>query len=326
MSATFYGPLAVRFGEFTTLMEATGGRHTSLLATLRRLDRFLATSYPQATTLTKGVLTAWFASFDHLLPASRSRYRSATFQVCKFLRRRDSATGSIDDFEPLRCPASFRPYIFSGEQIVRLLTAARELPARPADPMRPWSAELVITLLYTAGLRIGEVVRLQVRDYDATNATLTVRETKFAKTRLVPVSTSARRTIDEYLTRRRRLGLSCIPNDPLRCCPSNHPPCVAAVQDGLADLMRQCGLKSRLGRGPRVHDIRHTFAVERIRQWYQQGKDVQALLPQLVTYLGHRNLASTQRYLSVTPAVLHEASARFELLAGATPLSREVKP
>jgi integrase/recombinase XerD len=71
---------------------------------------------------------------------------------------------------------------------------------------------------------------------------------------------------------------------------------------------------------------RQQFAVERVRQWYQQGKDVQALLPQLVTYLGHRNLASTQRYLSVTPAVLREASARFELLAGTPPVGREVKP
>ncbi len=326
MSAAFRGPLAVQFGEFATLIKTTGGRHTSLLATVGSLDRFLATCFPEATTLTKVILAAWFASFDHLQPASRRRYRSATFQVCKFLRRRDPATGSIDDFEPLRCPRSFHPYIFSGEQVIRLLTAARGLAARSADPMRPWSAELVITLLYTAGLRIGEVVRLQVRDYDTTNATLTIRETKFAKTRLVPVSRSARKIIDDYLTRRQRLGLSCVPDSPLRCCPSNHPPCVGAVQIALADLMRQCGIKSPRGRGPRVHDMRHTFAVERVRQWYREGKDVQRLIPLLVTYLGHRSLESTQLYLSVTPAVLHEAGVRFELFATMSPHGGEVKP
>jgi len=326
MSSAFRGPLAVRFDEFTTLMQATGGRHLPLLSTLGRLDRFLATSYPEATTLTKTILAAWFASFDQLRPSSRMRYRSATFQVCKFLRGRDPATASIKDFEPLRCSHSFRPYIFSREEITRLLAAARALPARSADPMRPWSSELVITLLCTAGLRIGEVVRLQVRDYDAADATLVVRETKFAKTRLVPVSASAKRIVDEYLARRRRLGLSCLPLDPLRCCPSNHPPCLGAVQVALVRLMRGAGLKPPRGRGPRIHDIRHTFAVERVHQWYREGKDVQALLPRLVTYLGHRNLESTQRYLSLTPAVLHEASARFERFADKFSHGREVKP
>lgn len=326
MTDAFHGPLAVRFNEFTTLMRATGGHHTSLLATLGRLDQFLAVSFPDATTLTKAVLIAWFTSFDHLRPASRKRYRSATFQVCKFLKRRDAATSGIEDFMPLRCSRTFRPYIFSSKEIARLLTAARGLAPRSADPMRPNSAKLVITLLYTAGLRIGEVVRLQVRDYDATEGTLIIRQTKFAKTRLVPVSTSARRMIDGYLAQRRELGLSCTPEDPLRCCPNNRPPCLGAVQKALTDLMRQCAIKPPKGGGPRVHDIRHTFAVERVRQWYREGKDVQSLLPRLVTYLGHRSLESTQLYLSLTPAVLHEAGARFEAFSATSAHRCEVKP
>jgi len=326
MSAPFRGPLAASFGEFAVLMRTTGGSHTSLLATVGRLDRFLAASHPKATTLTKGIVTEWFASFQHLRPASRRRYRTATFKVCTFLRRRDPATASIEDFEPLRCPRSFRPHIFTPQEISRLLAAARELPSRSADPMRPWSAELVIVLLYTAGLRIGEVVRLQVRDYDPAAATLLIRGTKFAKTRLVPLSASAKKVVDDYLTRRRQLGLSVAPDHPLRCCPSNHPPCLGAVQVALVRLMRAVGLKPPRGRGPRIHDIRHTFAVERVRQWYREGKDVQLLLPRLVTYLGHRGLESTQLYLSVTPAVLHDASARFELFAGKCSHDREVKP
>lgn len=326
MTARFRGPLAASFDEFATLMRTTGGSHSSLLATLGRLDRFLAATCPQVTTLTKGILTSWFATFDHLRPASRRRYRTATFKVCTFLRRRDPATPSMEGFEPLRSPRSFRPHIFSRDEIVRLLAAARALPPRSSDPMRPWSAELVITLLYTAGLRIGEVVRLQVRDYDPSDATLLIRETKFAKTRLVPLSVSATRIVDDYLERRRRSDLSCAPDDPLRCCPSNHPPCVGAVQVALVRLLRAAGLKPPRGRGPRIHDLRHTFAVERVRQWYRDGRDVQVLLPRLVTYLGHRGLESTQLYLSITPAVLQEASGRFELFAGADSHIHEVKP
>ena len=179
---------------------------------------------------------------------------------------------------------------------------------------------LVIALLYTTGLRISEVVRLEVRDYDARAGTLVVRETKFAKTRMVALSPSVRKVVDEYLVRRRDLGLSCEPESPLRCCPRNRSPCLGSVQVALVRMMRGCGLKPMRGRrGPRVHDIRHSFAVHRVLDWYRRGEDVQLLLPRLVTYMGHRGLESTQRYLSLTPAVLVEASARFEKFATIAP-------
>jgi hypothetical protein len=92
MSTAYQGPLAHHFDAFAILMRSTGGRHVSLFATLGRLDRFLARAFPTASVLTKEILFAWFASFGHLRPASRSRYRTATFQVCKFLRRRDPST------------------------------------------------------------------------------------------------------------------------------------------------------------------------------------------------------------------------------------------
>lgn len=315
MSGTFFGPLAPQFEEFATLMRSTGTPHVTLLANVRRLDRFLASTFPDATGLTKNVVASWFASFAQLLPASQKRYRSATFQVCKFLRRRDPRTAVREDFEPVRRAPVFKPHIFSEQEICLLLEAARRLRPLTSDPMRPRSMELVLVLLYTAGLRISEAVRLKVRDYDGHLGTVTIRETKFAKTRLVPLSPSTKHIVDTYFEERRRVGLSCKPEDPLRCCPSNHPPSVGTVQAGLARLMRDSGLKPLRGRGPRVHDLRHTFAVHRVQQWYRDGEDVQALLPHLATFMGHRGLESTQRYLSLTPAVLHAASDRFEQLS-----------
>jgi site-specific recombinase XerD len=316
VSATFEGPLRAHFEDFATLMRSTGGRHVPLLANLVRFDRFLAQAYPYATTITKEILHAWFASFEHLRPSSQGRYRTATFQICKFLRRRNASTATREDILSPRLRRDFHPYIFTAEEISRLLHAAGELSPTKIEPLRPWSMQLVVVLLYTAGLRIGEVVRFQVRDYQASDATLVVRETKFAKTRMVALSSSARRVVDEYLVRRRDLGLSCEPVDPLRCCPSNRPPCLDSVQAALVRVMRDCGLKPTRGRrGPRIHDIRHSFAVHRVLEWYRRGEDVQLLLPRLVTYMGHRGLESTQRYLSLTPAVLVEASARFEKFA-----------
>ena len=327
MSPAFQGPLADRFTAFAVLIRSTGGRHVSLLATLGRLDRFLARSCPQATTLTTEVLWAWFASFAHLRPASQARYRTATFQVCTFLRRRDPATATREDIPPRRLARDFHPYLFSPEEIGRFLRAARALRVRRSDPLRPWSMELLVVLLYTAGLRIGEAVRLHVRDYDPAAATLVIRETKFAKPRLVALSTSAQQVLDAYLARRQTLGLRGEPTDPLRCCPQHHAPCVGGTAVALTRLLRRCGLKPLRGRaGPRVHDIRHAFAVHRVLQWYRHGHDVQALLPRLVTYMGHRGLESTQRYLTLTPAVLHEAGARFETFAARSAPARQVTP
>ncbi|HJW76854.1 MAG TPA: tyrosine-type recombinase/integrase, partial [Thermoleophilia bacterium] len=242
MSSAFKGPLAHDFNTFATLMRSTGGRHITLFATVRRLDGFLARSYPKATTITKEILLAWFASFEHLRPTSQSRYRSATFQVCKFLRRRDASTTTREEIAPLRLRQDFQPYIFSTEEIGQLLRAARELAVLTSDPLRPWSMELVVVLLYTTGMRIGEVVRLEIRDYDAAAATLVIRETKFAKTRLVALSTSAQKVLEAYLARRRALGLRYEPTDPLRCCPADHVPCVGGTQMALTKLLRECGL------------------------------------------------------------------------------------
>jgi len=315
MKATFEGPLEVQLAEFAKLMRSTGGQHITLLQILARLARFVAQAYPQTTGLTKDILAAWFDGLKHLKRTSQKRYRSAAFQFCKFLRRRDPSAPIRDNFEPFRAPRTFRPHIFSPDDIVRLLEAARALRATSSDPLRPWSMELVITLLYTAGLRIGEVIRLKVRDYDPGTATLAIRETKFAKSRLVPLSPSAQRVVDAYLHRRCEIGLSSEPADPLRCCPSNHPPCLGSLQVALVRLMRGCGLKPLRGPGPRIQDIRHSFAVNRVLEWYREGRDVQRLLPHLVTYMGHRGLESTQLYLSLTPDVLREASTRFEKFA-----------
>ena len=127
MSATFEGPLCAHFIAFTTLMRSTGGRHIPLLANLARFDRFLAHAYPHATTVTKEILHAWFASFEHLRPSSQARYRTATFQICKFLRRRVASTATWEDILSPRLRRDFQPYIFSSEEIVQLLRAASEL-------------------------------------------------------------------------------------------------------------------------------------------------------------------------------------------------------
>lgn len=317
LTMQFSGPLATQFGEFSELMLATGASHKTTLAVVLRLDQFLLEKYPQGTALTKEILVAWFASFAQLKVTTQSRYRTATFQLCKFFRSRDSQTATRESFISLRRTRDFRPYILSAIEVALLLSTARNLRPRPCDPLWPARMELIVGILYTTGLRIGEVVRLQVRDYDLVKASLTIRETKFLKSRVVVLSDSAKGLVESYLARRIEVGRTYSQEDPLFCGPYGRKPCLGAIRSALTQLMRRCGLKPKQGRGgPRIHDLRHTFAVHCILQWYRKGKDVQALLPRLVTYLGHRGIESTQLYLSVTPDVLQEASARFQRFAG----------
>ncbi|MEW6753162.1 MAG: tyrosine-type recombinase/integrase [Candidatus Latescibacterota bacterium] len=322
----FHGPLAGQLRSFAAAMERTGGSHAALFLILQRLDGFLAAQHPDLTHLSRAVLHEWFASFAHLRPASQSRYRSAAFQLCKYLARQDPRTACLEDFAPVRLDHSFRAHIFSVEEVTLLLTTARAQTPRPS-PLRPQTLELIVAILYCAGLRIGEVVRLDVGDYDPAEGTLCIRHTKFDKSRLVPLSGSCQRLIASYLQRRAALGLDNGPATPL-IWPLRglqpHRASLASVQSALVHLMGRCGIRGPTGSGPRIQDMRHSFATHRVRQWYREGVDVPSHLPHLSTYMGHRGIESTQHYLQVLPGVLEEASPRFACFAGVGPDEKQV--
>jgi integrase/recombinase XerD len=279
---------------------------------MRRLDRFLFERHPHTKMLTKEILAEWFATFSHLNPITQRRYRSDIFLLCSFLRSRSSRTATRAQFPIIRPPAS-RPHIFTKAEITQLLATAREMRTMPKDPLRPMTFELVLAVLYACGLRISEVIALDIGDYDRGEGVLKIRKTKFGKTRMVPVSGSMRGKIEMYLKRRRDLGIPSGPSDAMIWSPYYGRPSRGFMKIALMRLMRRAGVKSPNGRcGPRVHDLRHTFAVHRLLAWYKQGADVQLLLPRLSTYLGHINIQSTQHYLKYMPEVLAEASLRFE--------------
>lgn len=311
----FKGPLAVEFSQFVNQLETIDGNHTNVFKIIRRLDEFLAQTHPGGVVLTKGVLSDWFNSFAHLKTSTQQQYRCSTFRICKFLQHRNPITAGPEDFIRLK-RSPFKPYIFSMNEIKILLQAARRLATTPQNLLRPLSYELIITILYTAGLRIGEVIRLKIRDYDPVEGTLLIRETKFKKSRLVPLSNSAQKAVNHYLNRRRKLKLSCEPEKSLIWPSRLSVPSIVTVRKTLCRLFRQCGLKPAKGNiGPRPHDFRHAHAVCRILKWYQEGADVPKLLPYLSIYMGHIGIASTQAYLTFIPEVLHEASKRFEQFA-----------
>jgi integrase len=172
---------------------------------------------------------------------------------------------------------------------------------------------LAIVLLYTAGLRRGEVVRLTLSDYDPAEGTLHVRASKFHKSRLVALSKDASREMETYLRARRRL-----PHDadgPLLVSRSSGLRAYSGASFGhsLRRLFRRADVRTAQGRLPRVHDLRHTYAIHALLRWYRAGVDVQARLPALAAAMGHVSIASTAYYLAFIEPVAEAASERFAL-------------
>lgn len=212
-------------------------------------------------------------------------------------------------------PPHFVPHIFSHEELQRLLDATACCES-PRSKLQPYTCRMLILLLYGAGLRISEALSLRLTNVDLTAGILTIRESKFYKTRLVPMSPALTGALGDYVARRAKEHPTQL--DAALFLTRTETPLARHTAENIFSRVRvRAGvLRHDGGRyQPRLHDLRHAFAVHRLVSWYRQGADVQRLLPQLATYLGHVHIAATQRYLSLTPELLHEASQRFERYA-----------
>jgi len=213
--------------------------------------------------------------------------------------------------------SQFVPYIYSQEELERLLQAAPVVCQRRSALFDEDTLRTLLLLLYGAGLRLGEAIRLNMGDVDLNQAVLTIRQTKFFKMRLVPTGEDLTRALIGY---RRRCDMG---RTPTSSCPffrlRDGAPINRPTADGTFRVLRTVAHVAREGgtrRQPRLHDLRHTAAVHRLIAWYRAGADLQYLLPRLATYLGHKDLSGTQHYLTLTPPLLQEASKRFERYAG----------
>jgi integrase len=206
-----------------------------------------------------------------------------------------------------------RPYIYSPDEIDRLFRTAREFPS-PKAPLRPPTLYTMLVLAYCVGLRMGELVRLKLRDLRFEEGALEIRETKFFKSRRLPIRPSVVTALTAYLQQRAKAGSLSEPDAPLFCHEGGGYAFITAEQL-LRRVIRAAGLKPEPGRrGPRIHDLRHTFVVHRMIGWYRQGINPQARLPYLSTYLGHRDIHSTLVYLTITQELLGLANERFRAL------------
>lgn len=210
----------------------------------------------------------------------------------------------------------FTPYIYTQDEVRRLLDATSSY-RKTNRCLEPHTFRTILLLLYGAGLRVSEALNLTLDDVDLQAAVLTIRNTKFNKTRLVPVGPELQKALIGYAALRDQRKHSADVNAPffMERGGTHVPP--NTICHAFQTLRAYAGVvrADNSACQPRMHDLRHTFAMHRLISWYREGADVQKLLPRLSTYMGHIDIASTQWYLTMTADLLREASARFEQYA-----------
>ncbi len=199
------------------------------------------------------------------------------------------------------------PYLYSSMEIVAMIAAAASLP----NPVSRASYPALIGVLAATGMRVGEAVALNVQDFDADDGVLIVREGKFGKTRLLPLHPTTASGLRVYL--RVRAGLRVAVTDALFVSTAGTRLDHSRVHKVFKKLTRVAGLTARSAEcRPRIHDLRHSFAVATLLDWYRRADDVPALLPRLSTYLGHTDPKHTYWYLSAAPELLALAADRLQ--------------
>lgn len=212
-----------------------------------------------------------------------------------------------------KCPQSYTAYIYSEDEIKRLLEAAA---GRVRCNICASTSRMLLLLLYASGLRISEALNLNIADVDLEDGLLHIRETEFYKTRLVPTGIDLTQVLHEYaMLRCKRSPIG--PDAPFLLTRQGKRPSRAGAEEAFKQIREGAEVRRTDGARyqPRLHDLRHAFALTRLVRWYRDGADVQRLLPQLATYLGHVHITGTQRYLTMTPELLQQASLRFERFA-----------
>jgi integrase len=309
--AGFASSLGSVISRYLALKETLGRGYVKERAILTHLDAHLAASRSE---LTPDAFTSWCHTGEHLASGGRrNRMRIVRNPLCLY-RRRTGPTCFVPDssqFPPLHQP--LQPYIFTENEIARLVRAADRLTPLPRTPLRREVFRSAIVLLYTTGLRRGELLGLTVGDYDPHEQVLLVRASKFHKSRLLPLGSDGTQELNAYLEARSGHRLPTSSETPLISSLYRGESAYSGVGFGrvMKRLLLDIEIRTPAGRLPRIHDIRHTFTVHALLRWYRAGVDVQAKLPFLAAYMGHVDIISTQYYLQFVEDLAAAASERF---------------
>jgi len=304
---TFRSAYAKRLAGYIQLRQSLGYKMDNQTGVLRMFDTYVHVRQHRGP-LSQALAVSFATANPHVS-------RSECWRRYQFVRHFAEYMAGFDPHAPILDPKALAMVrerspirIVSEADLGRLLNAARDISSR--HPILGITLHAMIGLAASTGLRIGEIVRLDMSDVDLNGSVLTVRQTKFKKDRLVPIHASMATVLRRYVAAREAAILK---RDSVpfflslrgrRC--TRH-----TLEGALCTLGRKIGIRGVIGKGPNFHSLRHRFAVQRLVAWYRQGADVQAMLPFLATYMGHSDYTSTAYYLTTTPELMAVAAARY---------------
>jgi site-specific recombinase XerD len=325
-ASKFQGILAGEMTDFLRHQRALGKRFLNEERGLRLFDRYLVDQkVGTVAQITPELVDVFLASRPRTRPRSYNLLLSAVSRLFKWLVRQGRLPQSPVRSRPRHATAAQVTFLFDRSQAQQLLKLAAELPDNNNGRNRGRIYFMIFALMYGLGLRVGEVSRLCRQDVDFERKLLVIRETKFLKSRLVPFGPKIEARIREYLQRQVESEGALDPTTPLF---SFGPDRSKAINPGTIDqtfhaLWPRLGLKVPTSTAPpRLHCLRHSFAVGTLLRWYRSGINPQQRLWDLSTFMGHVHPASTAVYLTITAELLDEANQRFNRFAA--PLLKEV--
>ena len=315
----FQSTAAGAMRDFLNYHRALGKRFDTEEWTLSQFDRYLMEQNVQALTAITPVMVENFLS-------SRPRKAATSYnQLLGVLRgwfnwlvAQERLGQSPLHVAPRRVTAVRLPFLFEQDQVRRLLAVAAKLPDDHQAHQRGLIYSTIFTLCYGLGLRVGEAVRLRVQDIAWDHCVLTIHDTKFAKSRLVPFGPKLAARLRDYVQQREAHAGRLLPDQPLFCFgpDKSRPISPRTVSGTFYKVWTKLELKVPPGVAmPRLHCLRHSFAVTTLLRWYRQGTEPGDRLLHLSTFMGHAHPSSTAVYLTITADLLKEANQRFESFA-----------
>lgn len=314
---TYQSGLGAELAAFVAYKRALARRYDTEERSLRLFDHYLAAhGVTCSRDVTSELIEAFLASRPRPRPRSYNHLRGVIDRFFAWLVEQEVLPRSPVRLPPRRVTGKRLPYLFSPDEAKRLFEIAARLPDQPRGPLRGPTYELIFALLYGLGLRVGEVSRLTEADVDLDQELLIIRKTKFQKSRLVPFGPRMAGRLAHYKELREARFGERSPQLPFFSLGGVRPINPCTISQTFHHLVPALGLTVPPGVAyPRLHDLRHSFAVARLLRWYREGVNPAERLLALSTFLGHVGPVSTAEYLTVTGDLLAEADHRFRAFA-----------
>lgn len=310
----FISPLASHIQRYLQFKRAVGNRYWEEERELKVLDRFLASQLAVSDPLIdEKIIRGYLSHNSALSEKTRESRLSLLRQLCRFIALEEPRT-AIPPARFLGIRRSlFVPRIFTRAEARLFLKACACLSKGRGSPLRGLVHGTALMLLYLTGIRLGEALSLNLEDVDLFHGVLKIRHSKFGKSRLVPMA----QDLTNRMQKCRRFVERSLGVRPPSGCFFPGPKGARCTKGALRYSFRKVLAEAAIpwlgpGKGPRLHDLRHSFAVHRMILWYEQGADLGTKLPLLATYLGHVSLSSSQHYIRLTEDLLGEVTRRYQ--------------